>query len=263
MSAPTVAATLQIFRGELGVEEDPHGSNRVKYSSWYGLIGPWCAMFTSWGLQRAGFPRGPLTHFAYTPAGEAAYRAAGRWSTSPHVGALVFFNFIGRTSHVGIVEAVNASTITTIEGNTDVAGGRTGGRVMRQTRSGLIVGYGMPEYADAGTAPSDDEETPMYLCKLGDRGPEVNVAQRRLNRALEPAARLKVDGQYGDDTAAAVKAVASTSGRAIGPIELDRIETAVADRRARLAIAAALKDYRPPAAPAPKAHEHKATITLT
>lgn len=37
--------------------------------------------------------------------------------------------------HTGFVERVNHDgTLSTIEGNTDAAGGRTGGQVMRQTR---------------------------------------------------------------------------------------------------------------------------------
>jgi hypothetical protein len=40
------------------------------------------------------------------------------------------------TGHTGFIETVNADgSLSSLEGNTDAAGGRTGGQVMRQTRS--------------------------------------------------------------------------------------------------------------------------------
>src|SRR5262245_6931546 len=39
---------LQLALSELGVSESPPDSNQVKYTSWYGTVGPWCAMFVSW-----------------------------------------------------------------------------------------------------------------------------------------------------------------------------------------------------------------------
>lgn len=258
-TAGTRARALAIARGELGTRESPAGSNRVKYSLWYRLIGPWCAMFTSWVLQEAGLPRWPLTHGAYTPYVEAAYRKAGRFGSTPRVGALVLFNFIGRTSHIGIVEAVNRDgTITTIEGNTDSAGGRTGGRVMRQIRSRLIVGYCYPPYADDDAVPdpgpADNEESSVYYCKQGEKNRDVATAQRRLNRALPKAQRITVDGDYGAETVKAVKAVAGGTGKSIGSAGFDKIETAIADRRAAIAVARVNAD-------AP--HRHKATVELT
>lgn len=147
----------------LGTTEQPTGSNKVPgITDWYGLVGPWCAMAVSRWFFDAGLPVPASTSkgFAYTPSGAAWFNRQGRWKTrDPQRGDVVFFDFPGdgvnRISHVGIVTAVNADgSVNTIEGNTDERGGRTGGKVMRKTRSVGIVGYGVPAYTK--------ETRPMY-----------------------------------------------------------------------------------------------------
>ena len=67
------------------------------------------------------------------------YRNAGRYSTTPRVGDQAFFK---NYAHTGIVTAVTADTVSTIEGNSD-------NRVKRHTykrTSGTIIGYGHPKY---------------------------------------------------------------------------------------------------------------------
>lgn len=165
----TAAEVLDLARSQLGYVEGR--GNRTKYGAWYGMDDqPWCAMFTSWVFRHAGMPRNPMTHFAYTPYGYNAYRRAGRWHTAgPPPGDLVFFSFMRPSSsrphgisHLGFVEAVEPSgALVTIEGNTDEAGGRTGGKVMRKRRTARIVGFGRPvytTYSTAGTTPEPIEE---------------------------------------------------------------------------------------------------------
>jgi surface antigen len=156
----TVAEYLRLAAAQIGVAEQPAGSNRVKYSTWYGLAGPWCQMLQNWlhvslGMEPPGYVAGSVPKgSAYTPACADWFAKRGRWTRTPERGALVYFDFPGdgvnRISHVGVVEQVNADgSITTIEGNTDEAGGRTGGKVMRKVRRGpSIVGYGMPDYSE-------------------------------------------------------------------------------------------------------------------
>lgn len=140
-------------RAELGYREG--SGNRTKFGRWYGLDGqPWCAMFTSWCFHQAGMPRSGMTYTAWTPGIYAAARAAGRWSASgPKPGDLVLFSFMKASasrplgiSHVGLVEAVGSDGITTIEGNTNEAGSRTGGKVMRKKRRTRIAGFARPAY---------------------------------------------------------------------------------------------------------------------
>jgi len=149
----TAQQVLQRAQSQLGVAERPAGSNHVLYCDWYGVVGPWCAMFVSWCAFQEGLPLAASTSkgFAYTPAGASWFQRQGRWSDEPQPGHVVFYDFPGddihRISHVGLVESVEADgTIVAIEGNTDSRGGRTGGQVMRRRRRTGIVGYGVPAY---------------------------------------------------------------------------------------------------------------------
>lgn len=238
----TAAQVLDVARSQLGVREQPPGSNRVRYSEWYGIVGPWCAMFTSWCLQQAGMPRNSMTHFAWTPAGYSAHRAAGRWHThSPRPGDLVFYGFMAASpsrphgiSHVGIVESVEAGAIVAIEGNTDDAGSRTGGQVMRRRRSQRIVGYGRPTYA-AAPAPTQEDEM-----KRGDKGNHVATLQKRLNAEQVVAPKLTIDANYGPDTERAVRQVQAhwgypETGR-YGIAEAERIAILTANRSTAAAV---------------------------
>lgn len=142
----SVQGTLNRARSQLGIGENPAGSNRTEYGAWYGMDGqPWCAMFVSWVFYHEGMPLSFTTSkgFAFCPYGVAGFKAQGRWHTSnPRPGDVVFFNWDGgRVDHVGIVESVNGDgSITTIEGNTN------NNRVERRGRSGNIAGYGRPNF---------------------------------------------------------------------------------------------------------------------
>jgi hypothetical protein len=214
----TPEQVLDRARSQLGVHENPAGSNRVLYCDWYGVVGPWCAMFVSWCTFQAGLPLPASTAkgFAYTPAGAAWFRRHGAWSERPAPGHVVFFDFPGddvhRISHVGLVESVAADgTVLTIEGNTDERGGRTGGQVMRRRRRTGIVGYGVPTYGVAGTPPGPlrthgpAPAVPFggQLLRRGSRGKDVRILQARLGR-LGPA--VDVDGDFGPATERAVRA---------------------------------------------------------
>lgn len=147
-------------RAELGVTESPPKSNSVKYNAWYydrDTRAAWCAAFVSWCFYHEDLPLPASTArgFVYTPSGAAWFQRQGRWvpagARRPEPGWVVFFDFPGdgvdRISHVGIVEQLLPDGFIAIEGNTDERGGRTGGKVMRQTRRGKgVVGFGIPPY---------------------------------------------------------------------------------------------------------------------
>lgn len=140
---------LDVARSQLGVHEDPPYSNRVKYSDWFGMVGPWCDMFVSWCADQSG-NGDVIGRFAYTPSHEAWFRSKGREVNirDAEPGDILFFNFIGRTSHVGIVEANRGDGLITIEGNTNGSGSRDGGSVIRHFRSWSsgIVSVHRPAY---------------------------------------------------------------------------------------------------------------------
>jgi hypothetical protein len=52
----------------IGLTENPPGSNIVLFSTWYGFVGPWCAMFVTYCGCKAGLP---------------AYARRRRWSYVP------------------------------------------------------------------------------------------------------------------------------------------------------------------------------------
>lgn len=156
---------------EVGTTESPPRSNSVKYNQWYygrDEKGPWCAAFVSWCfyLEDLPLPASTAKGFVYTPSGAAWFQKQGRWvpagSRKPEPGWVAFFDFPGdsvnRISHVGIVRRPLTNGFEAYEGNTDVHGSRTGGRVMLQTRTGRgVVGFGIPAYAiSAPTTPTID-----------------------------------------------------------------------------------------------------------
>jgi hypothetical protein len=145
-------ALIRVAESQLGVAESPAFSNRTPYCTWYGLVGPWCAMFVSWVFAHAGhtLPRIRTSKgFSYCPDIVNWAKKNGVWHASgsgykPKRGDIVLFDFIGRPSHVGIVTGVLPDgRIATIEGNTNGSGSRDGGRVMRHNRSakGSTIGF--------------------------------------------------------------------------------------------------------------------------
>lgn len=86
------------------------------------------------------------------------FKAAGIWqedgTITPKPGYVIVFNWDdstqpndGAADHIGIVERVSGSTITTIEGNTN--GGVVGRRTLK-VGNGYIRGYAIPKYASSG-----------------------------------------------------------------------------------------------------------------
>lgn len=115
------------------IVESPYGSNKGgpaagqadKYSvnaiqrRWFPNAGqPWCAMFVAVVVEEAGYnlPSGygwPAVASWYKFGGDIGRRYSPSGFT-PQPGDLFT---IGTSSHIGIVEAVNGNTVTTIEGN--------------------------------------------------------------------------------------------------------------------------------------------------
>lgn len=213
---------LRVARSQIGVKESPRGSNRVKYTKWYGLIGPWCAMFVSWVARQAGVGKDVIPTHAYTPDGRNFFRNKNRFYKRPKVGDIVYYQFPGfsRVSHVGIVETVHGDgSWTAIEGNTDAAGGRTGGQVMRKRRYsvGRLGGFGRPAYAKTkGKAktspkPKGKPKAPGKLDVDGSFGPATI-------RKLQAALGVTVDGVWGPKSKRALqRKLGVTADSVIGP----------------------------------------------
>ena len=164
-SLPQAQRVLRIARGEIGVTENPKGTNRVKYNKEYygrnvsGSGYPWCAVFVWWCFKHAG-----LSSLIPKTASCAVlmnyFQRAGRFHTSdPKAGDVVFYDWDnnGQPDHVGIVEGVLAAgKINTIEGNLgDKVAKRT--YTGRNLPGGRVLGYGRPNYSTSTKALMDDK----------------------------------------------------------------------------------------------------------
>lgn len=154
----TAAHLLDIARAELGTKESPDGSNKVKYSTWYGLTGPWCVMFVMWCCNQAGVDLPIRT--ASCSALRAAAQSAGMWVTGGYQsGDIVIYDWgrDGVPDHCGIIETAGGSSVVSIEGNTAVGNDSNGGEVMRRTRTlSQIIGAVRPTF---DTETEDDDVT--------------------------------------------------------------------------------------------------------
>jgi hypothetical protein len=157
-------AVIDVARGELGVCEEPSGSNRVKYWDAYDKAfqgQPWCVAFLWWAFNEAG------ERTAFFGGGKTAscsillrwYREQGL--TVPvedvQVGDIVLLNFHGGKDpeHCGLVTEVNRRAVTrelmqiqTIEGNTSSSGSQSNrDSVCEKTRyPSQIVAVCRPQY---------------------------------------------------------------------------------------------------------------------
>src|SRR4051812_33687484 len=116
------AAVLASARNEVGVAEQPPGSNDGARIADYrtAVAGaapgqPWCATFVSWAAAQTGAPLGDAGEGLNSVAAITDWaRRTGRLQASPQPGDLVLYG----DRHVGIVESVNADgSLETIEGN--------------------------------------------------------------------------------------------------------------------------------------------------
>lgn len=139
----------RIAQSFVGVKENPPYSNKVLFSDWYGMIGPWCAMFVTYCFVKAGskaFERG--RRWAYCPFMLNDARAGRGLTVIPAnkatQGDIVLFSWRqnGVADHVGIVltPVDKNGNFQSCEGNTAGAGGSqdNGGSVLvrpRNTRS--------------------------------------------------------------------------------------------------------------------------------
>lgn len=160
MAKITAKKLLNKAIAELGTEEKPANSNKVKYNTWYygkpvsGSAYPWCCAFICWLFYKSGaanlFCDGQKV--AYCPTVESYYKKIKRWypNTKGKKGDLCLMDFgKGRASHIGIVEKKNSDgTYTVIEGNTSTSSNDNGGKVMRRIRNKSVIrGFARPKYS--------------------------------------------------------------------------------------------------------------------
>ena len=150
----TVSELLDIARRQIGVKECPPNSNNVRYNTWYygrevsGAAYPWCMVFVQWVFDQAGVKLPVRT--ASCGALMRSAQSAGCWVTGDYrPGDVVIYDFPGgaATDHCGIVESVDGTYISAIEGNTSSSNDADGGAVERRARKfAQIVGAVRPSY---------------------------------------------------------------------------------------------------------------------
>jgi len=150
-SPTTPAAQARLARAvpEIGTKESPANSNQCKYTDWYNMVGPWCAMFVTWCDQTGANPTKSFAKgnkYAYVPyvVSDARMGYNGLSVTSsPQPGDLVCFDWDrnGEFDHIGIFEKdLAGSQFQCIEGNTSDSNQSNGGEVMRRTRDTAAYG---------------------------------------------------------------------------------------------------------------------------
>ena len=146
---PAAQARLARAIPEIGTRESPPNSNQCKYTDWYNMVGPWCAMFVTWcdatgANPSASFVKG--SKYAYVPyvVNDARLGYNGLSITSdPKPGDLVCFDWDrnGEFDHIGIYEkSLGGNQFQTIEGNTSDSNQSNGGEVMRRQRDKSAYG---------------------------------------------------------------------------------------------------------------------------
>ena len=144
-SGASAQARLAQAKRDIGVKESPANSNIVKYTDWYNMVGPWCAMFACWADQTGGQPSPSMkqaSYYAYVPyiVSDARLGLRGLSLTSaPKPGDLVCYDWAGdgEYDHVGIIETPpdSSGNFSAVEGNTSTSDNSNGGQVMRRTRN--------------------------------------------------------------------------------------------------------------------------------
>lgn len=190
-----------------GISESPKYSNIQPYGAWYGMNGvAWCAMFVSWTFWHGGSPLPPIRTskgFAYCPDVVEWAVANGRWKSSGERGDIIVYKFGYRADHVGMVLGrLSDGRYHTLEGNTDESGSPTGGKVMEKFRRSGI--YGFVDVTNVNSSPPKPVEPKGF--KKGDSGAGVTFLQNMLNLLVKQRGGkiITVDGQFGNQTAAAV-----------------------------------------------------------
>lgn len=183
MAAMTAANLIKIAAAEIGYKEKASNSNLddktanagsnnwTKYARDLHAAGyyngnkngyAWCDVFVDWCFYQLAGKDAKKAQEIECQTGDCGagcvysaryYRNQNRFYTSnPRPGDQIFFGSAGDEEHTGIVETVNGSTITTIEGNSS-------DQVIRRTYSisnSRIVGYGRPKFESSNTS-----ETPV------------------------------------------------------------------------------------------------------
>lgn len=125
---------LAIAENEVGVRERSGNNDGERVELYLKYIGlpkghAWCAAYTSWVYGQAGLSK-PRT--GWTPALFPENRLVKKPKPADLFG--IYFPSLKRIAHTGFVISIKSDWVLTIEGNTNVEGGREGDGVYKKRR---------------------------------------------------------------------------------------------------------------------------------
>lgn len=202
----TAVDTLAVARRNLGVVEGKNNDNPYAAVAGDANNQPWCASFVRACLVRAQVLKKGAPS-PYCPTFKNSLPAVAKADVKPGDVMFIYFPSHKRVAHTGLVEAVFPTYVVTIEGNTDEAGGRTGGKVMRKQRSYSNLSFVRPPYA-APPAPKPAPKKDPTVAQ-GARGQLVLNIQ---NALVKHGFKVALDGDFGPGTKKVVVAFQKAKG---------------------------------------------------
>lgn len=158
-----IQKVIEIAASQIGVMEDPPGSNRgPQVEKYLGSVGcipgdPWCASFVYWCFNEAAKSsniENPLlktgscmNHWNNTKGKKILNRNTMNNSSLVHPGYIFIMDHGSGKGHTGIVRNVADGYVQTIEGNTNIAGSREGLGVAELKRKINTINAGFIDYS--------------------------------------------------------------------------------------------------------------------
>ena len=181
----------------------------------------WCACFISWLAEKLGITDIiPVDMSCNNQISK--FKNLGVWHTDRNFksGDIIYYDWdtSGDADHVGIIEKVNSTILTVIEGNN---GNFPNDRVRRReisSGSSLIFGYARPKYPVKSSANSSDINISLPTVRKGNTGNAVKILQAFLVAYEYSIGISGIDGDFGFDTESAVRQFQKNSGISVDGI---------------------------------------------
>lgn len=186
----------------------------------------WCASFVSACAKATGQTDVVFPECGCDPMIKL-YQSAGRWQENedyvPKPGDIIFYDWQdngvgdnkGSADHVGIVESVDGSTMTIIEGNISNSVGR---RTLK-VNGKYIRGFGLPNYSETPNSSKEPVATTVNTCTVtlpvlrkGCTGESVKSLQQLLIAKGYSCGPCKADGDFGSSTLSALESFQAENG---------------------------------------------------
>lgn len=223
--AQHIEALLDRLRKNLGLKEDPPGSNWNFIVAWYNRNvdnigrGPWCEMTNTWAMWTSGakeLKKGrAYTVWAAQDATKGVNGSVWTYGTKGmRAGDQVYFDWSGpgekdwrKVDHTGTVERINGDgTFYVLEGN-------YGDELCRMRRdSKFVVGYVRYDWAKISQEVIFSPAIPIGAALLVPANPDTKAKVKKYQKLLEVSA----DGDWGPKTDARAKRLRNAARAKVG-----------------------------------------------